>query len=167
MINFCITMLLFAFSIVSAETVQSIPLNTKAPDFLLKDQHGRTFNLRELEGQLVVIIARNKKGESQNHLWNIKIREKYGDRITILGVADLRSVPFFMKDKIKENFKKYKNSILLDWDGKVADAYGFNENISNIILIDKKGYIRFIYSGNITEKAVDSLFRAINGCYMP
>ncbi|MFN3480224.1 MAG: YtfJ family protein [Thermodesulfovibrionales bacterium] len=162
MIIFPIIMLLFIFFPIGVESGQSIALNTKAPDFSLKDQYDRTFNLREFEGQVVVLIASDKEGSAQNHLWGRKIRERYGNKIIIIGMADLRSVPFFLKNKIKEDFKKDDNSILLDWSGKVFDAYELAKKVSNIIVIDKKGYVRFTYSGSATKEAVNCLFEAID-----
>jgi cytochrome oxidase Cu insertion factor (SCO1/SenC/PrrC family) len=162
MILFFIVILLFVFSPASVESGQSIALNTKAPDFSLKDQYGRTFNLRDLEGQIIVLIVSDKEGESQNHLWGKKIKDRYGNKIIIIGIADLRKVPFFMKGKIKEDFKKDENSILLDWNGEVFNAYGMTENVSNIILINKKGHIKHMYSGDATKDAVEHLFLKID-----
>jgi len=154
--------LLFVLSPITTEGSQSAKLNSKAPDFSLKDQHDKVFNLRSFEGQLVVLIASDKDGEEQSDLWGRKIRERYKDKITILGIADLRKVPFFMKGKIKQDFKKNKNSILLDWDGVVFSTYGLPKKISNIILIDRKGYVRYIYSGNATQEAIEHLFGEID-----
>ena len=162
MLVYLVIILLFVLSPMTTEGSQSITLNSKAPDFLLKDQHDKAVNLRQLEGRLVVLIASDRDGRAQNDLWGRKIRERYKDKITIFGIADLRKVPFFMRGKIKEGFKKDEVSILLDWDGRVFGAYWLAERVSNIILIDKKGYIKYIYSGYASKDAVERLFKEID-----
>lgn len=162
MLVYLVIILIFVFSPITTEGGQSIMLNSKAPDFSLKDQHDKAFNLRQLEGEVVILIASDKDGRAQNDLWGRKIRERYNNKILILGIADLRMVPFFLKGRIKEDFKKDAISILLDWNGDVFDTYGLTKKVSNIILIDKKGYVRYIYSGDTTIDAVEHLFKEID-----
>lgn len=162
MLVYFMIILLFILSPITTEGGQSAKLNSKAPNFSLKDQHDKLFNLRSLEGEVVVLIASDKDGREQNDLWGKKIKERYKDKITILGIADLRKVPFFMKGKIREDFKRDEVSILLDWGGDVFDTYGLTKKVSNIILIDKTGYVRYTYSGDATKEAVEHLFREID-----
>jgi len=137
-------------------------INAKAPDFSLSDQNGLQYSLAAFAGHPVVLLASDKKGEDQNHQWGELVGKKYGDRVKIVGVADVRTVPFFLKGKIKNDFKKDNNTILLDWDGVVFASYGFAQKVSNIALIDKNGIVRYLHSGGAERGAVEGLFRELD-----
>ncbi len=143
---------------------ESTLINAKAPAFSLSDQHDNQVNLRQLEGKVVILIASDKDGTKQNPAWRKALTERYGKRILLQGVADLRKVPFFLKASFKRDFQKEPHSIILDWNGEIFKAYGLSENAANIVLIDKKGYVRFLHSGSAETGAVDALFREIDKC---
>ncbi len=135
---------------------------TKAPDFALHDQYGILFTLRQLEGHLVILIASNIEALDHNRQWGKAIREQYLDRVYILAVADTRGIPSIMESMVRKFFKDEEISILLDWKGHVFDTYGLSSGVSNIVLIDRKGFIRYIYAGEASKKAIESLFHEVN-----
>jgi predicted transcriptional regulator len=142
-------------------------VNARAPEFTLQDQFDRTFTLRWLEGRTVVLIASDKEGSAQNPAWMKAIREAYGDRLVVQGIADVRTVPFFLKGKIRNDFKKDAESILLDWKGEVFTAYGLAPKVSNVVLIDKLGTIGFLHSGPADPDALQRLFAVIDRVERP
>ncbi len=137
-------------------------INSRAPEFFLHDQHDRPVTLRQLEGRVVVLLASDRDGSAQNRRWGKIISDRYGATVSLIVVANARGVPFFMKNKVKNDFKKDEISVLLDWNGVVSTAYGLADKVSNIILIDKNGYIRHMYSGESTEGAIERLFAEID-----
>jgi peroxiredoxin len=134
----------------------------RAPGFTLQDQYEKTVSLRQYEGHIVVLIASDKEGSSQNAAWTKAIREKYADHVVVQGIADVSSVPFFLKGKIRNDFKKDGDCILLDWKGQVFKAYDLKKGVSNVILIDKDGMIRHWSSGPASPEAVQELFKKID-----
>ncbi len=136
-------------------------IDEKAPDFSLFDQRDQLITLKHLEGRPIVFIASDKEGRKQNDQWRKIIVEKYGGKIHILGVADVRMVPFFLKSTVKKDFQNDPARIILDWDGVFFVSYGLAKNVSNIVLIDKKGFVRFLYSGSAEPEAVGRLFQEI------
>jgi predicted transcriptional regulator len=144
------------------EAAENSFLKAKAPEFTLQDQYDRTVTLRGLEGRVVVLLASDKEGSAQNPAWQKAVLDRYKDNIVVLGIADLRSVPFFLKGKIKNDFKKQEGRIFLDWKGEVFTSYGLSEKVSNVILIDKQGYPRFMYAGAATQEAIDRLLAVID-----
>jgi len=139
-------------------------IKAKAPDFSLSDQRDHQVALRQLEGKVIVLIASDKEGTKQNPAWRKAITDRYGERVFMQGVADLRKVPFFLKGSFKRDFQKDQASIILDWNGEIFKAYGLAENVSNIVLIDKKGSVQYLHSGSAEPGAVDDLFREIDRC---
>jgi len=137
-------------------------VNARAPEFTLQDQFEKTVSLQQYEGRVVALIASDKEGSSQNAAWTKVIKGKYVDRVTVQGIADVSSVPFFMKGKIRSDLKKDAESILLDWKGEVFKAYGLTKGVSNVILIDKDGMIRHRASGQASPEAVQELIKKID-----
>jgi len=137
-------------------------INEKAPEFTLRDQYEKTVSLKQYEGRIVVLIASDKEGKAQNSAWTKAIRDKYADRVAVQGVADVSSVPFFLKGKIRSDFKKDPESILLDWKGEVFKAYDVTKGVSNVILIDRQGMVRHQTSGSASPEAVQELFKNID-----
>lgn len=159
-IVFIFLMLLFFFSNSEGEGGQLIMI--KAPDVALHDQYGTLLTLRQLEGHLVILIASNMDGLDHNRRWGRAIREKYHDRVYILGVADTRGIPSMMEKVVKKFFRDEEISVLLDWKGYVFDTNGLSIGISNIVLIDRQGFIRYIYAGDASKKAIDALFHEVD-----
>ena len=142
-------------------------INEKAVEFTLQDQYEKAVSLRRYEGRVLVLLASDKEGSSQNAAWIKVIRDKYADRLAVLGIANVSSVPFFLKGKIRNDFKKDGDSILLDWKGEVFRSYGFAKAVSNIVLIDGRGVIRHRSSGNASPEAVHELFKKIDAMSLP
>jgi predicted transcriptional regulator len=147
--------------IAPASEERSALTNTKATEFTLQDQYEKTISLKQLEGRIVVLIASDKEGKEQNAAWTRAIRDKYADRILVQGIANVSSVPFFLKGKIRNDFRKEGDSILLDWKGEVFEAYNLTKGVSNVILIDTRGMIHYRSSGPASPEAVRELFRKI------
>jgi hypothetical protein len=136
-------------------------IGAKAPEFSLLDQFDKPVSTRQLEGSIVVLIASDREGSVQNPPWKDAILNKFKGKVVLLGVADLRSVPFFLKSRIKKDFQKHRDSVLLDWDGVVFTSYLLTKKVSNVILIDRNGHLRYLYAGPAETEARDWLFREI------
>ena len=137
-------------------------VNEKGTEFTLQDQHEKTVSLKRYEGRIVVLIASDKEGSPQNAAWSKAIKDKYADGIALQGIADVSGVPFFLKGKIRNDFRKDGESILLDWKGEVFKGYSLTKGVSNVILIDKDGMIRHRTSGPASPEAVQELFMKID-----
>jgi predicted transcriptional regulator len=55
---------------------------------------------------------------------------------------------------LRNNSKQEGITIYGDWDGKMSSDYRTAEGVSNIIIIDKKGVIRYYASGQIEDKNI-------------
>jgi len=158
--RFLLIAIMFILQVAGAIAENS--MEEKAMEFTLQDQYDKTVILRQYEGSVVVLLASDKEGSPQNAAWIKAIRDKYASRVAIQGIADVSSVPFFLKGKIRNDFKKDGNSILLDWKGAVFRSYGFKKAVSNIVLIDGRGVIRHRSSGSASPEAVQELFKKID-----
>lgn len=128
---------------------------SKAPDFALFDQRDRQVTLRHLEGKTVVLIASDDEGAKQNPGWK-KAVEPYRERVSVFGVADVRRVPFFLKNRFKREFRQDAATILLDWEGALFTSYGLEKSVSNVVVIDKNGVVRYLHAGGAEQAAVEA-----------
>lgn len=158
--RFLLIVMLFMLQLTDAGAENAV--GEKATEFTLQDQYEKTVSLRTYEGRAVVLIASDKECSSQNAAWKKAVRTKYGDSIAVQGLADVSSVPFFLKGKIRSDFKKEAENILLDWKGEVFRSYGLTKGASNVILIDKDGMVRHRSSGPASPEAVQELFEKID-----
>lgn len=160
LIVYLISLCLLATAGASAGTPALI--NAKAPEFSLLDQYDQPFDLRQAKGKTIILLASDGEGSKQNRQWIDAIKGRYGDRIAIVGIADLRSAPFFMKAMVINKFKERPAHILLDWKGVVFTSYGLAPNVSNLVLIDRHGIVQYLISGEATAAACEKLFREID-----
>jgi predicted transcriptional regulator len=137
-------------------------VNNKAPQFTLSDQYNTPYNIKQDEGKIIILLASDKKGSEQNKAWVESIEKKYKNEIPILGIADVRRVPRAFEAGLKKEFRKKPARILLDWNGDVFKTYMLVQKVANIVLIDKKGFVQYIYSGEATADACERLFKEID-----
>lgn len=113
--------------------------------FKIKDQFDRTHTDQEFRGSILVIIGSDKGGVEFNDQWARAIRGSLSDapgldEITYLRYADVRGVHFFLKGMVKGKFPKEEEFwVLLDWKGRIAKAYQFRSDASNIVVFDRDG----------------------------
>lgn len=137
-------------------------MNAKAPEFSLRDQYDRQFDIRQGEGNIIVLLASDAEGSKQNRAWIDCIEKRYKDTVVIVGIADTRGAPFFIRSAIRNEFKKISDGILLDWNGLVFTLYDLAPKVSNLVLIDKDGVVRYRYAGEATAEACAKMFREID-----
>ena len=158
-----IVQLAFAVFLIAVRVEGGQLEGSRASDFTLRDQRDSQISLRDLKGKVVLLIASDDTGAKQNAEWK-KAVEKYVGPITVLGVADVRKVPFFLKKRFKQDFQKDPATILLDWEGIIFTSYGLAKDVSNIVVIDKNGIVRYLYSGSAESSAVERLRGVLNKC---
>jgi len=163
---FIIVLLLMPFG-VSAEEIRNTKTNSKAPVFSLQDQYDKTVSLGQFAGHTVILIASDKEGSLQNPAWRKAIKDKYADQVVIQGIANVSTVPFFLKGKIRNDFKKNGESILLDWKGEVFRSYDLKPKAANVVLIDGSGMIRFLHAGPADPDAQKRLIEKIDQLETP
>ncbi len=137
-------------------------IDAKAPNFSIEDQFDRPVGIRQFEGRTVVLMAADKEGSAHNDAWKDALVRRFRSAIALVGVADLRGTPFFLKNRVKSTFRKEQGSVLLDWEGVVFTRYGLRPRVSNLIVIDRKGYVRYLHSGPAQPEAIDQVFREID-----
>jgi hypothetical protein len=105
----------------------------------------------------------DQKGSDQLTPWIQSIKERYGTRVDIDGIADMSSVPGFLQNRVRKAFReKMSYSVMLDWEGDVVKQFAYAKGVANIYLIDRNGHIVRRTSGPKTDAGLQGLFTELD-----
>ena len=132
--------------LISGATTPAVGLpETKLIRFEIQDQFDRPHTEREFNGRNVLFLCADRKGSQYQGQWLTALRDSlesrgHAESITVVEVADLRGVPFFIKGSVKKKFPKESTAwVLMDWKGSLAKAYDLEKGKCNIVLFDRSG----------------------------
>lgn len=170
-ISHCLIIGIIAFASVASNREQvedALQIGEDAPEFTLQDAENREHALKNMRGQVVFLIMGNRKIRQEDDKWAHAFRQNYGenDHVSAYIVADMRSVPAFVpKGFIKRQLKKNKPpvTLLLDWKGKVHQAYHTEKEKPNLYIINPEGKLAFHIKSNFDEETYQKLKTVIDG----
>lgn len=141
----------------------AIETGKSAPDFSLKDQFGKAWSLDGMKGKVtVVIVANPKSGESMGP-WVDNLNTTYGNKIEVLGMLDLQSVPGIGRGIAKIRIRREtKEPMMLDFSGDITKSYGVSDDYPVVVVIDKNSVAISIQKVKYSSKAFDSTSAAID-----
>jgi len=158
-------------SVLTAGNSPQVQVGQPAGPVALSDQYERPFQLSDLHGSVAVLIDGDRTGSQFNEVWGRAVRSRYkgsGDQhVAIVYVAHLASVPGLMRGFVRKKFLGKDSAhpagrILLDWQGVVADRFGFHADLSNVYVIDRRGILRYKGSGKGSTTDLDPLFQLVD-----
>ncbi|MDY6972421.1 MAG: redoxin domain-containing protein [Thermodesulfobacteriota bacterium] len=131
--------------------------------FSLRDQYGKIYEITYPREKVCILVFADKWGCTQVEGWVRPLYEKYGDKITILGVAQLENVPRWLKSTITRIFKHtIKFPVMMDWTGNVSRAYEYTGRKAYVVIISREGNIQYWVDGRASEKLLRKCCGAIN-----
>lgn len=146
----------------------AIKIGTDAPPFRVKSGDDKELTLDMIKGKAIVIFCETKDVVEKNRQLKDELNKFYNDQpktvkelIVRLPIINCSGAfwPFtgIWKSKLKENSKKEGMTIYGDWNGKVFSDYKMKDNESNVVIIDKKGIIRYIASGKVGDEGINKI----------
>ena len=156
-----ITVMVCAMAISS--TAMALQMGEKAPDFKLNDQFGKTWELSELSGKVVVVVAANKDSGRDMGPWFDNLKSAYGDKIRLLGLMDLHNIPAIGRGIAKSRIRKEtKDPLMLDFKGSIGKAYQTNSKTPVVVVIDKNSVMKAVQSTHYNDGAFKTISSAID-----
>jgi alkyl hydroperoxide reductase subunit AhpC len=151
--------LIFSISSFAADSI----VGSMAPSFEVKSGDNRKLSLDDIKGKVTVLFYETKDIKEKNRKLKNELNKFYDsqpqgvkENTVRLAVVNCKSVIFTgaWKSTLRENSKKEGITIYGDWNGKMGKDYNVKDNESNVILIDKKGIIRYYHAGLVDDKGI-------------
>jgi len=155
-----------------AEEVSSSVLHGGSPDELaclsiieLQDQFKNTHRHSFPESKPMVLLVADRKGYGSLAPWVKSARALAADESIVLGIADVRRVPAFLRGKVRRKFEEGQDyPILLDWHGDVLENLRPTRGVANTYLIRPDGHVVLHLSGEATDAKLKLLRSEIEQC---
>lgn len=145
---------LFLSAVLSAQKAK-----TDIPVFSLKDQFDNPVDHTTLEtsGFTVIIAGATRDTGDQIQAWYESIKEESGASLNILGLANLKKVPFFIsKNSVRKSLRETcpEVRVILDWKGKAYPSFGFEKDGIFIHIYGPEGNLLSRYAGKHSPQAL-------------
>jgi predicted transcriptional regulator len=132
---------------------------------------GGKLDLRSINGKPILVVYESQEAAPQNaalkeDLSKLASGEAYRDTVALVPVADVEAYDFwpargFVKDAIRDESKKLKTPIYVDWDGSFRKNAGLRRNMSTVILIGKDANVRFAHEGPLSKNQREELLQML------
>ena len=129
--------------------------------FEMEDQFRNSHTHADFMGRVLVVIGSDREGASAAENWGKALSrslkpEKDSGRLNLVGLSNLKGVPFFLKDYVRGKFSQNAGEwALLDWKGLFAGSYGFVAGKANVLVFDKEGVL--VYQAHFGECRSDQV----------
>ena len=111
---------------------------------------------------LLVLTIADKLGHEQVDGWVMPLKERFGERIAIAGIADVRGVPGLWHSSIREKFQKLRSHpVMLDWDGQVIQLLPVEKHCATVYVLSLSGLVLFQTSGDVKTGSLSALLAAV------
>jgi hypothetical protein len=128
----------------------------------LKDQYEKAHTISFPCEKVSVLTIADRTGSRQLEAWVKPIREKFGERVEIFGLADVTGVPRPIRSMVVQYFKdKLEYPVMLDWDGTTVARFGYERKQALLLVIDQTGAIRHRVTGAADATKLAALFAVL------
>jgi hypothetical protein len=131
--------------------------------FELADQFGTRHSITFPDTNVLVLTVADRKGSEQIQPWVAAVKDRYGSKVRISGVADVGKVPGPLHSLIRRQFvKTCPYPVMLDWTGSVVSSFHYQQHLANVFVIERSGEVGGHFTGTTNRAALDSLFAALD-----
>ncbi len=163
MLSLRLIVILVISALALSSAAMALQLGEKAPDFKLNDQFGKTWELSALSGKVIVVVAANRDSGRAMGPWVDNLKSKYGDKIQLLGLMDLHTIPGIGRGIAKSRIRKEtKDPLMLDFNGATAKSYDVSSKVPVVVVIDKSSNIKALQKNDYSEDRFKSISNAID-----
>jgi len=145
-----------------AQSLQSL-LGRPAPFFSVQSGENKTLILDELKGKVSVIFYETRGTSRKNSDVKDRFNRLY-DRQSADTKQAIARVPVFdcsrvvwplslvWRESLRYHSKRVGITLYGDWDGRMARDYRMKEDESNLIILDKRGVVRYVSQGIVSDE---------------
>jgi len=167
--NLILVVTLLSLSVFQSSAVAASGLiGSAAPYFSVGSGDDKVLTLDMIKGKVTAVFYENKDIVDANKRLKDELNKLYyqqtdalKDVLVRLPIIDCSDAiwPFqrIWKRRLREHSKKEGMAIYCDWNGQVSSDYEMKADVSNVVIIDKGGKIRFFTSGEGTAEQINEL----------
>jgi predicted transcriptional regulator len=163
-----LTLVLLCSTVLAGE----LKVGDKAADFSLQDPEGKQYTLEhpEFQGKVLSIFYVDPDEADMNEHVSEALKKTADagilDRTYYkgFGITNLKATwkpNFIIRAIVKSKQKKYKTTILLDYDFTILNLWGLKNDSSNLVVLDKNRICRYLYKGRIPESEIPGIIQII------
>lgn len=168
--------LIGCFILITTYFFAMLPVGSAAPAFSVADGNEIQLHSHQLKGKVVVGFYETRETSDKNNALKnmLNVFYKQAERenpalVFKLAVIDATSANAFTRwiwrKKMRGKSEEIKITVYGDWDGKMKRSFGFPEDESTFLIIDKKGIIRYVYSGLVPQSEYTKIKEIITQCF--
>lgn len=151
----------------SEEGGKGTALGPALKTFQLRDQFGTNHHQAFPRSRPLLLLVGDRKGVEEVDAWLEPLKERWGTTTDIVGIADVRAVPRFLRDRITGAIAKARpKPVMLDFDGTVLDGLTCARRTANLFVVHSNGTLVATVTGLPTPErlgAIDAALRPFLG----
>jgi predicted transcriptional regulator len=167
--NLILVVTLLSLSVFQSSAVAASGLiGSAAPYFSVGSGDDKVLTLDMIKGKVTAVFYENKDIVDANKRLKDELNKLYyqqtdalKDVLVRLPIIDCSDAiwPFqrIWKRRLREHSKKEDMAIYCDWSGKMSSDYKMKADVSNVVIIDKDGRIRFFSSGEVKDEEISGI----------
>jgi predicted transcriptional regulator len=145
---------------------EELQVGMKASDWTFEDADGTAFTMDSWSGKVLLINYVDPDESDLNEHFTEAMKKAKNDGLLTdetykgIGIADCAATwkpNFLIRTIAGDKAKKYKTTILFDYDGSLRSAWGLTKDTANAIILDKNRVCRAIVRGRVPDDQVASL----------
>ncbi len=133
-------------------------IGQKVPSFTMEDQYSKEVQSSAYKGKHLLLFIADRAGSKLTPNFTKVLEPRYRGKATFIAVANVSSVPFFLKGFIRGKFQEnYTYTVLMDWKGVLWEHFSCKDDVTTVVHIDPAGIAKFKVSGTGTDKEIEQI----------
>lgn len=136
--------------------------------FKIEDQFERVYTNDSFDKELLFFFVADRKGSEFSPIWNHSIKDLMSslnslNKIELIPVANLGSVPFFLKGFVAGKFPEDSTEwSLMDWDSIFEEEYKVEEDKCHLLVFNKERQLFMEIALDVfSDKKLDSIITRV------
>lgn len=149
---------------------EELKVGMEASDWSFEDADGKFYSMESWAGKVLMVnYVDPDEADLNEHFTDALKKAKDDGRLSHetykgIGIADCAATwkpNFAIRVIAGRKAKKYKSTILFDYDAFLRNAWGLKKDTANIIILDKNRVCRAIIRGRVPDDQVATLVQLV------